>query len=78
MAAAMLEEAAHITRLRFGDIVNVNGHDIDTAKLVKIAKIFSKELKKRKDWGWKLEKDMKSESGLFVTFPLAFLMSGLR
>ena len=50
MAAAMLEEAAHITRLRFGDIVNVNGHD----------------------------KDMKSESGLFVTFPLAFLMSGLR
>ena len=58
--------------IRWGDIVNVQGFDIDTAKAVELGKKHKLEIAE------KLERDLKSETGLLITFPIAMLMDKLQ
>lgn len=57
--------------IRWGDLVTILGHDVDVAKAVILGKKLKIEIAEQ------LEKDLKSDTGLLVTFPLRFLMSGL-
>lgn len=58
--------------IRWGDIVTVNGYEVDITKAVELAK--ENEL-------WIadiLERDLKSDDGLLIMFPIAMLMSKLQ
>ena len=58
--------------IRWGDIVNVQGHDIDVAKAVELGLKYKIELAE------KMEVDLKSKIGLLLTFPIAMLMDKLQ
>lgn len=58
--------------IRWGDVMTINGTDIDTAKAVELG------IEKGIDIASKLELDLKSETGLLITFPIALLMDKLQ
>lgn len=58
--------------IRWGDIVNVQGFDIDVQKAVELGKEHGLSIAE------KLEEDLKSDTGLLITFPIAILMSQLQ
>lgn len=57
--------------IKWGDIVNVNGHDIDVSKAVTLGLAHKIEMAEM------LLKDLKGD-GLFIAFPIAMLMSKLQ
>lgn len=58
--------------IKHGDIVAVNGHNIDVTKAVKLGL----KLESVKGLATKLNKDLKT--GLYITFPIAILMDKLQ
>lgn len=58
--------------LRWGDVMTINGHDLDIAKAVELG------IKYGITNAEKLKKDLKSKMGLLITFPITFLMSDLQ
>jgi hypothetical protein len=58
--------------IRWGDTVKTQGVVIDIAKAVELGISHDLEIAR------KLEKDLKSKTGLLITFPIAFLLSHLQ
>lgn len=58
--------------IRWGDTMTINNTEIDIAKAVELGK------EKGIDLAEKLERDLKSDTGLLITFPIAFLMDKLQ
>jgi hypothetical protein len=58
--------------IRWDDLADIQGVTIDIAKAVTLG------LSHNLDIARKLERDLKSETGLLITFPLAYLMSNLQ
>jgi hypothetical protein len=58
--------------IRWGDVVSINGYDINVSKAVNLG------IKYKLDIAEKLIVDLKSKTGLLITFPLAILMSKLQ
>lgn len=58
--------------IRWGDVVTVNGTDIDVAKAVELGKKYNVPTADI------LERDLKSDDGLLIMFPIAYLMDNLQ
>lgn len=58
--------------IRYDDVMTVQGFDIQVSKAVELG------MKYKIPLAFDLEKDLKSESGLLLTFPIAMLMSKLQ
>ena len=58
--------------IRWKDIMKVNGC------LIKVNKAVELGIKYKLDIAFKLEKDLKSKTGLLITFPIAYLMDALQ
>lgn len=58
--------------IRWGDVMKINGYDISVSKAVKLG------LKHDLDIAKKLEVDLKSKTGLLLTFPMGMLMDQLQ
>lgn len=58
--------------VRWGDIVTVNGLEVDITKAVELAKEYNVPTADI------LERDLKSDDGLLIMFPIAYLMSNLQ
>lgn len=58
--------------IRWDDVMTIQGYDIKVSKAVELG------LKHGLEIAEKLEKDLKSETGLLLTFPMAMLMDKLQ
>jgi hypothetical protein len=58
--------------VRWGNIVTVNGMEVDIAKAVTLAKEYNVPTADI------LERDLKSDDGLLIMFPIAYLMANLQ
>lgn len=58
--------------IRYDDVMTVQGHDIKISKAVELGKKYGVSIADQ------LEKDLKSKTGLLITFPIAMLMSELQ
>lgn len=58
--------------IRWDDVMTINGTDIKISKVVELGIRHDVEIAK------KLEEDLKSETGLLVTFPMGILMDKLQ
>lgn len=58
--------------IRWGDVMTIQGFDISVSKAVELGLTYKLSI------ATKLEKDLKSEVGLLLTFPMAQLMSDLQ
>lgn len=58
--------------IRWDDVMDINGNNIKISKAVKLG------LKYKLEIAQKLEVDLKSETGLLITYPIGMLMSELQ
>lgn len=58
--------------IRWGDVMTINGTDIDVAKAVTLG------IEKNIPTADILERDLKSKTGLLITFPMMMLMDKLQ
>ncbi len=58
--------------IRWGDIMTVNGTEIDVSKAVELG------IENGMEIASKIKRVLKSEDGLLVTFPIAYLMNDLQ
>lgn len=58
--------------IRWGDVMTIQGHDIQVSKAVELGIKYKIEL------ATKLKKDLKSKTGLLVTFPMMMHMDKLQ
>ena len=58
--------------IRWGDVMTINGTDIDVAKAVELG------IEKKIPTAEMLERDLKSDVGLLITFPMLMLMDKLQ
>ncbi len=58
--------------IRWGDVMTIQGFEIKVSKAVELA------IEKGLPFGPLLKKDLKSKTGLMITFPMAMLMDQLQ
>lgn len=58
--------------IRWDDVMSIQGHDVQVSKAVELG------LKHNLELAQKLEKDLKSKTGLLLTFPMMMLMDNLQ
>lgn len=58
--------------IRWGDVMTIQGFDIKVSKAVELG------IKHKIKMATMLKKDLKSKTGLLITFPMAMLMSDLQ